>query len=172
MSCRQYKNRLSDLLFEPEKVPAVLRLHVEQCAACREELSALRSTMSLLNEWHAPEPSPYFDTRMAARLRAEREAAPAGFFERLRTRMLYGNSMHLKPLIATTLTLILLIGAGTYADLMRQTHMATQEQASATIQDLQSLDRNAQLFEQMDQLLQDDGQANGSGAGSASTLNP
>lgn len=171
MNCQQYKNRLPELIFEPEKAPAILRLHVEQCAACSKELSALRSTMALLDEWHAPEPSAYFDIRMAARLRAERETAPAGFFERIRARILYGNSMHLKPLMASTLALILLVGGGTYAGLMREARLNTQ-QASATIEDLQSLDRNAQMFDQMDQLLQDDGPAGSSGTDSTSTLNP
>ncbi len=171
MSCVDYKNRLPEVLFGPEKAPAALRLHIEQCSDCREELSALRSTVTLLNDWHAPEPTAYFDTRMAALLREERSAPSMGLFERMRARMLFGDRMGWRPLLVSTLALLVLVGGGTYADLMHQWHHAPQAQASATILDLQSLDRNAQVFEQMDALLQDDGSGNGSNS-SAAALNP
>jgi anti-sigma factor RsiW len=43
--------------------------HLRSCAACTETLAEFRKTMALLDEWQAPEPSPYFDTRLRARLR-------------------------------------------------------------------------------------------------------
>ena len=35
----------------------------------------MRATMALLDTWKAPEPSPYFMTRLGARLREERAGA-------------------------------------------------------------------------------------------------
>ena len=44
------------------------------CAVARcvlGELASLQQTMGLLDEWQAPEPSPYFATRLQARMREE-----------------------------------------------------------------------------------------------------
>jgi anti-sigma factor RsiW len=49
----------------------VARRHVDACAACRAELARLESTVALLRAGSpAPEPSPLFATRLAARLAA------------------------------------------------------------------------------------------------------
>ena len=37
-----------------------------------QHLAAMRQTMALLDEWQAPEPTPYFDARLQARLREEK----------------------------------------------------------------------------------------------------
>ena len=97
MICRITKENLENLLLDRESVPVEVRKHVNDCPDCKQELTALEATMQALDAWEAPEPSPFFETRMAARLRSEREAAPAGFFERLRARLLYGTNMHLRP---------------------------------------------------------------------------
>ena len=60
--------------------------------------------MALLDTWEAPEPSPYFMTRFAARLNEERQAAPAGWLERLRARFAYGPQLHARPVAAMALT--------------------------------------------------------------------
>ncbi len=70
---------LADLLLNPDAVPAKVRLHVEQCETCSQELAELHATMAFLDTWEAPEPNPYFLTRLDARMREEREAAPAGW---------------------------------------------------------------------------------------------
>ena len=70
--------------------------------------------MGLLDGWVAPEPSPYFLTRLDARMREERQAPPASWLERLRARLTYGPPMHARPLAAMALTLMLLLGGGTY----------------------------------------------------------
>jgi hypothetical protein len=57
-----------------------------ECAGCREELAELRATMALLDTWEAPEPSPYFLSKLDARMREERATAPAeAGLERART---------------------------------------------------------------------------------------
>src|SRR5580698_5085483 len=97
MICRKVKANLPDLLLAPKSVSAEVRAHVESCAECGKELKELEATMALLDTWTAPEVSPYFDTRMAGLMREEQQAAPAGWLERIRARMLFGNHMHLWP---------------------------------------------------------------------------
>src|ERR1017187_6067404 len=46
-----------------------------------DALQALRSPMNLLDEWSAPEPSPFWDVRMQARLREEQQRASAGWLQ-------------------------------------------------------------------------------------------
>src|SRR5579884_3018184 len=114
MICRNIEAKLPDLLLDPESVPAEVRAHVASCADCGRELKELETTMAALDEWEVPEVSPYFDGRMAARLREAQEAAPAGWFERLRARFLFGESMHLRPLAAAALALAMAVGGGLY----------------------------------------------------------
>jgi len=57
--------------------------HVRGCASCARELESMRQTMALLDEWQAPEPSPYFDSRLRARLR-EAAAEPRGWLSWVR----------------------------------------------------------------------------------------
>jgi anti-sigma factor RsiW len=162
MICRITRTNLANLLLEPESAPAEVRKHVEDCAECKQELAALEATMQALDGWEAPEPSPFFNARMAARLRREREAEPAGFFERLRSRWLYGSNMHMRPVAAGALALLLLIGGGTYAGFMDLRQPANVS-PSAAVRDLQSLDENSQVFQQLNSLdQQDDDTDNGS----------
>jgi hypothetical protein len=152
MICRITKVNFENLLLDPESVPVEVRKHVEDCADCKQELAALEATMRMLDSWEAPEPSPFFEARMAARLRSEHDAPPAGFFEKLRARLLYGN-MHLRPVAAGALALLLLIGGGTYAGFMSTNQPVSP---SATVRDLQSLDENSQVFQQLNTLDQQD----------------
>jgi hypothetical protein len=159
MICRKVKANLANLLLDPESVPADVRSHVTECAACGEELKSLEATMNLMDAWEAPEPSPYFDSKLAVRLREEQRAEPAGIIERMRARILYGSNTHLRPIAVGALALLIIIGGGTYAGLM-SSHPATPVKTSATVEDLKSLDDNAQVFQQLnslDQSDQDDG---------------
>lgn len=151
MICRKVKANLTNLLFDPESVPADVREHLEDCAACREELASLEATMNLMGDWQAPEPSPYFDSKLAVRLREEQRAEPAGLAERMRARLLYGSNVHLRPVAVGALALLIIIGGGTYAGLM-SSNPATPVKTSAAIEDLKSLDDNAQVFQQMNSL--------------------
>lgn len=160
MICRkfeaEYKNLIPDLLLDRDRVPADARAHVEQCAECSRELAALEATMLALDAWEDVEPSPFFNARLAARLR---EAEPAGFMERLRTRLMFGSNAHLKPLAAGALAALLLIGGGTYAGLegLHPAGQAAPVAASATVRDLQSLEDNSQMFQELNSLDQPDG---------------
>ena len=130
-------------------------------AAMREKATAtderaMQDVMLLLDEWKAPEPSPWFDGRMMARFREEQERAPQGVFARLRDRFLFGNAIGYKPMLAGAMALVLVAGGGSYLEML---HLEQARSASATVQDLQILDNNDQAIQQMDQLLDsgDDG---------------
>jgi len=155
MICRKVKANLENLLFDPESVPADVRSHVKECTACSQELASLEATMNLMDEWQAPEPTAYFDSKLAVRLREEQRAEPAGLLERMRARVLFGSNVHLRPLAVGALALLIIIGGGTYAGLMTS-NPAAPIKASATIEDLKSLDDNAQVFQQLNALDQND----------------
>ena len=112
-SCRKMDAELADLLLEPESASAEVRDHVAKCEGCSQELESLQATMGLMDAWEAPEPSPFFFTRLNARMREEREAQPAGWLNRMRARFAYGPRMHgvhARPLAAMALTVMLLLG--------------------------------------------------------------
>lgn len=156
MECQEVKAHFADLLLDPAAVSSQLRAHVDSCAGCRTELEDLRDTMELLNVWEAPEPTPFFDAKLRGRLRREREAPPAGFFERMRARLLYSSNLQMRPVAAGALALLLLIGGGTT---FWVEHNAAPVQQSATVRDLQSLDGNAQVFQQLNALDSDEDDA-------------
>lgn len=157
MNCRDCQSALPDLLLDPAAPANVhARAHVDSCAECRQELESLQATMSLLEAWKAPEPSAYFDQKLGVLLREEQHRAPAGWFERLRSRLLFNTGRQFRPALAGALALALLIG-GTFANLAH-VHSGGAE-TSPTVTDLQVLDRNDQALQTMDQLFQDEGTA-------------
>ena len=118
--------------------------------------------MELLDRWQAPEPNPYFLTRLNARLDEERQAAPAGWFERLRVRLAYGSQLTLRPVAAMAMTAVLLIGGGTYLGMTNWKQTTAQPTDTAVVHDLQTLDNNAQLLDQLEILSEqsDDSETN------------
>jgi anti-sigma factor RsiW len=150
-NCTGMESKLADMLLDPEAVPAKVRAHVEHCDHCQEELAELGATMALLDTWDAPEPSPYFLTRLDARMREERQAEPEGWFARLRDRFAFGPPMHVRPLAAMAMAVMLLVGGGAYlgvSDADRTT--STPGPNAAVVHDLQTLDNNAQVLDQME----------------------
>jgi choline dehydrogenase-like flavoprotein len=124
---------------------------------CRAELAELREVMNLLDGWEAPEPSLYFDQKLAVMLREEQAKSPAGWMERLREHLLFNTGRQFRPVLVAALALAVLAGGGSFAGLTVFRHPAVEVQASAAVNDLQILDKNDQAIQQMDQLLQDDG---------------
>jgi hypothetical protein len=158
MNCKDCQSVFLDLLLDPgSPASTAAKSHVEACAECAKEFKALESTFALLDAWKAPEPSPYFDQKLAVRLREEQAMAPAGWFERLKSRLLFNTGRQFRPAMAGALALALIVGGGTFADVSGFMH--TKLQTSATVQDLQILDKNDQALQTMDQLLQDVGPA-------------
>lgn len=150
--CAGMDAKLANLLLDPEAAPARVRAHVEGCERCRAELAELRATMALLDTWEGPEPSPYFLTRLDARLNEEREAEPAGWLTRLRARLVYGPGTHVRPLAAMALTLVLLLGGGMYLGITDWDQPTSPPEQAAVVHDLQTLDSNAQLLDQLETL--------------------
>ena len=149
-TCTGRESELADLLLDPASVPAKVRVHVEQCEHCQGELAGLQATMALMDTWESPEPSPYFLTRLDARMREERQAAPEGWLARLRARFTYGPAMHVRPLAAMALTAALLLGGGAYLGVSDLDQNPQPSKNEAVVHDLQTLDNNSQLLDQME----------------------
>ena len=129
-----------------------IKAHLASCTACKDEYASLRATLALMDEWQAPEPSPYFDQKLAVRIREEQAAPQLNFFERLRERFLFNTGAQFRPIMSGALALVLIAGGGTIAGVKGVFH----QQPSAAVKDLQMLDKNEQALQQMDQLLDDD----------------
>ena len=155
-NCSVMETTLADMLLDPVSVSAKVQSHVAACESCSRRLDELHGTIALLDEWAAPEPSPYFATRLDARLREEREAAPTGWlarhFARLHAGFAYGPASHVRPLAAMALTVFLLIGGGAYLDIANWDQIAQPPAQTAVVHDLQTLDNNAQLLDQLEAL--------------------
>src|SRR5258707_9077078 len=134
MNCKDCQSVLLDLLLDPGAPSNVAaRSHIESCAKCNQEFKSLEATFALLDEWKAPEPSPYFDQKLAVRLREEQARAPEGWFERLKSRLLFNTARQFRPAVAGVLALALIVGGGTIANL--SSFGRSTPQASATVQD-------------------------------------
>lgn len=161
MTCKDCQSEILDLLLDPAAAAnSATREHIASCAECAREFRSMESTFALLDAWKAPEPSAYFDQKLAVRLREEQAVAPAGWLERMKARLLFNTGRQLRPALAGGLALLLVVGGGAAFDLSSFTH--PRPQISATVQDLQILDKNDQAIQTMDQLLQDDGSGNDS----------
>src|ERR1700686_4651994 len=105
MNCNEVHENLIELMGPGTgQAASAVSDHVKQCKACAQELESLRKTMALLDEWEAPEPSPYFMTRLGAQVREEREKkASARLLDWLR-----------RPVLAVSLATVLVVGGITY----------------------------------------------------------
>jgi anti-sigma factor RsiW len=136
MNCNDVRENLIDVLAEGQTAPEVLA-HLRQCNACTQELEGLRSTMALMDEWEAPEPSPYFLTRLQAHVREERQKEPvrSSIFAWLR-----------KPVMAASLAAALIVGGVTYRYVMPMIDGNPPSADTAAVTDVESLDKNADLI--------------------------
>jgi hypothetical protein len=166
MNCNDIRELLPDLAAGIDAGTAEIKTHLASCVSCTAKLQGFKQTMALLDEWQAPEPSPYFDTRLAARLREEVARPAAGWFAWLR-----------RPALAMSLAAFLLAGGlliGYRASRPYLTEMGAINTAppalsvpvvpGSAVGDLQALDKNDDLyadFDVLDQLqVQDDVTAN------------
>lgn len=157
MTCKEFQNELPDLILTPGARPSpAASAHLRVCPPCTEELRSFSNTFAALDSWTAPEPSPYFDQKMHVRLREEQAAPRMSWFESLRSRFLYNTGRQFRPAMAGALALALLAGGGGFLSYDLSSRSAQPVQTSSTVEDLQILDRNAQAFEQLDQLQQDE----------------
>ena len=107
----------------------------------------MRKTMALLDEWQAPEVSPFFDTRLQARLREEKaEGAAPGFLAWIH-----------KPVLALVTTVVLVAGVTWFLGDFRSQQVAettvyVPAQPGTPVGDLQALDKNHDLLSDFDVL--------------------
>jgi hypothetical protein len=172
MNCNEIRELLPDVAAGGQADAAVTR-HITSCAACATHLSDLQKTMALLEEWRAPEPSPYFDTRLQARLREEMARPAAGWLSGLN---LSNWNWLLRPAWAMSLAAALLAGAVTIGVNNKSYFVETDKiatnppalslpvQPGTAVGDLQALERNDELYADFDMLddlqVQDDVTAN------------
>ena len=156
MDCKTCREVLPDLLFESGLVPGPeISAHLSSCPDCQAEWAELRATIALMDEWTAPEPSAYFDSRVHAHLReAVRGAEPEGLWERLLAALHLNTGRRLMPALAGAFLFLLLLGGGTIATLWE--HQTPAPAASPAVNDLKIFDNNAQAMQQMD-ILDDTG---------------
>jgi predicted anti-sigma-YlaC factor YlaD len=136
---------LPDLAAGLASVTPEVNEHLRSCAACAETLAEFRKTMALLDEWQAPEPSPYFDTRLRARLREESARQPAGWWAWAR-----------RPAMALSLAVVMVAGVSLYR--MERKHSSPPNtagqfadvQPGTAVGDLQTLDKNHDVFTDSD----------------------
>jgi hypothetical protein len=141
MKCNEIRELLPDLAAGLTPAAPEANDHLSSCAACSETLADFRKTMALLDEWQVPEPSPYFDTRLRARLREESEKKQTSWLSWVRRPALTGAMA----------ALLLASGAGIF--LMQRGYVGPTPQPiqpGTAISDLQSLDRNHDLFADTD----------------------
>jgi hypothetical protein len=150
MKCREVREQFLDLANGP--LPAVAAEHVAQCNACAAELKSMQATMALLDEWQTPEPSPYFDMRLRARLREE-AAAPAGIWQRLRAIFSPAGLMGRKTVLASAMAILLVVsGVLMFNSATHEATPAQPAQVGTAVGDLQVLDRNHDLYADFDLL--------------------
>ena len=145
-------NLLLDSAAEHTALPARVQAHLDECDRCRRELDELRATMNLLDSWKTPEPNPYFLTRLEACLQEERSARPAGWLAGLLARFAFQPVAHVRPLAAMALTIVLLVGGGTYLGVTDWNQQQAAPQQTAVVHDLQTMESNAQLLDQLESL--------------------
>jgi hypothetical protein len=159
-NCAGMDAELAEVLLDPNRASALVgtkaQAHLAECEDCKGKLEELKATMQIMDAWKAPAPSPYFLTRLSARMREERQAAPAGWFAgaiaRLRATVAYGPGLHARPLAAVALTVMLLVGGGAYLSITDVTQTPQSSSQAAVVHDLQTLDSNAQVLDQMEAL--------------------
>jgi hypothetical protein len=151
-TCRRVDAYLTTLLLEHQPVPVEARNHIAVCPDCASELASMQSTMGILDERRAPDPGPFFDTRLNACLRQEKANAPAGLLERLRARILYSD-LRVRPWAMGTVVVLLVMGSGTFTVLNKQTGTVN---TSLTVRELQCYDGDAQVIQQLGSLDSDD----------------
>jgi predicted anti-sigma-YlaC factor YlaD len=72
MKCDEIKDMMLDVAAGAGEATPAMNQHLLGCTECAEKFAGMQQTMAVLDEWQVPEPSPYFDTRFAARMREER----------------------------------------------------------------------------------------------------
>jgi len=154
MKCSKLQELLPDLAAGRSAAPPEMNEHIGACPACASKLEDMRKTMALLDEWQAPEPSPYFDVRLQSRLREQIAQERVGWWQWIR-----------KPALALALTLLMAVGLTfvgrghklvgdqpTDVSILRPTAPPGPALPGTAVGDLQALDKNHELYADFDVL--------------------
>jgi predicted anti-sigma-YlaC factor YlaD len=151
MNCNEVREFLPDVASGVAAASAETQAHLRECPQCATQLENLRRTLALLEEWQTPEPSPYFDTRLYARLRAEMAMAPS------RSWLVWLR----KPALAGSLAALFFVGVSLFyggqslnnsPSAVTSWEMNVTAQPGTAVGDLQALDKNHDLYADFDVL--------------------
>jgi hypothetical protein len=159
MNCKEFQNELPDLVLTANARPSLGAVaHMRDCPPCANEYLSFHATFAALDQWTAPAPSPYFDQKLAVRIREEQAAPKMNWLQSLQARLLFNTGRNFRPAMIGTLALALVVSGGGIAGIngYQPWNVPAAPQASATLNDLQILDRNEQAFQQLDELQQED----------------
>jgi hypothetical protein len=144
MKCNELREIMPDLAAGFDAVTPEMDRHLASCTECATQLAEFRQTMALMDEWKVPEPSPYFDVRLRARLREE-AAQPVGWLQWIR-----------KPALAVALTVVMVMSITLFrtdAGHDRDDKVANiAAEPGTAVGDLQALDKNNDLYSDFDLL--------------------
>jgi anti-sigma factor RsiW len=182
MNCNQARDRFIEIAHTGGALNSAtpeLSAHLSVCTECATLLHALEKTMSAMDEWTAPEASPYFDTRLQARLaeiKREEALAPVSVLAWLR-KPVFGLPVW-RPMVAGAFAVALAVGASFYGGPNVNPNVATSTkpavtEVSAAVNDLQKLEKNQDLysdFELLDDLKTDTSQSTGASKGTKAEL--
>lgn len=145
MNCNEIQERMPDVAAGFTQLTADENKHLSGCTVCTQKLKGMRATMALLDEWQTPEPSPYFDVRLQARLREEMAKPQAGWLSWFR-----------RPVLAAALTVLMGVGVGLYFTQDSETHRPGPPVADmgpgSAVSDLKALDANHEMYSDFDLL--------------------
>jgi predicted anti-sigma-YlaC factor YlaD len=147
MKCEQLRERMPDVAAGLSEATEAESTHLASCTSCAEQFKAMQEIVTLLDEWQVPEPSPYFDVRLQARLREEMAKPQAGWAMR----------WFRQPVIAAALTVVIGIGVGLFFSQGPRIHnsqpmLADNAAPGTAVSDLQTLDKNHDLYANFDLL--------------------
>ena len=149
MKCDEIKELMLDVAAGAGEATPAMNEHLLGCPDCAGKLAGIRQTMALLDEWQAPDPSPYFDTRLAAQMREERaKPVRAGWLSWFRVLALAG-ALALVLMVAGGVGLYNKGKGGSRAGNIEVPQVATPGTA---VGDLQALDKNEDLYANFDVL--------------------
>jgi predicted anti-sigma-YlaC factor YlaD len=139
MKCNEIREMLPDLAAGFTAPVAEVNDHLRSCTDCAETLNEFRQTMALLDEWQTPEPSPYFDTRLQARLREEAAKQPVSWLAWLR-----------RPVLAASIAIALVAGTTLFIEHRDGGQVPGPITPGTAVSDLQVLDVNHDVLSDSD----------------------
>jgi predicted anti-sigma-YlaC factor YlaD len=151
MNCNEIRELLPDLAAGISAGAPEVEKHVASCAACAAKLQSFQQTMALLDEWKAPEPSPYFDTRLEARLREELTRPASGWLHWVR------HPAWAMSVAAVLVAGAVMVGIKSYTPTIEAINTKPPELSvpvlpGTAVGDLQALERNNELYADFDVL--------------------